>query len=122
MGELSDAQFEMRGVRKAFGATVALDAVNLAVRAGEVCALVGQNGAGKSTLMSVLSGATRPDAGTMTLKGEPYAPAARADAGVPAAMFIRSCRRRISASENIALGMEPAAAGALGSGFIDRAR
>ena len=47
----------MRGVRKAFGATVALDGVDLAVRAGEVCALVGQNGAGKSTLMSILAGA-----------------------------------------------------------------
>ena len=40
-------RFEMRGVRKAFGSTVALDGVDLAVRAGEVCALVGQNGAGQ---------------------------------------------------------------------------
>ena len=64
-----DTQFEMRGVRKAFGGTVALDGVDLAVRGGEVCALVGQNGAGKSTLMSILAGATAPDAGSMTLNG-----------------------------------------------------
>ena len=42
-------RFVMTGVRKAFGATVALDGVDLAVRAGEVCALVGQTGAGKHT-------------------------------------------------------------------------
>ena len=69
-----NAQFEMRGVRKAFGGTVALDGVDLAVRGGEVCALVGQNGAGKSTLMSILAGATAPDAGSMTLNGAAYSP------------------------------------------------
>src|SRR3954471_19912553 len=68
------AVFVMRGVHKAFGATPALTNVDLAVRAGEVCALVGQNGAGKSTLMAILAGALRPDAGAMTLDGEPYAP------------------------------------------------
>ena len=67
-------RFDMRGVRKTFGATVALAGVNFAVRAGEVCALVGQNGAGKSTLMGILSGAIRPDAGEMRLDGAPYMP------------------------------------------------
>ena len=65
---------EMRGVTKAFAATVALGGVDLAVAPGEVVALVGQNGAGKSTLMAILAGALAPDAGTMTLAGEPYAP------------------------------------------------
>ena len=67
-------RFEMRGVGKAFGATVALDAVDFAARSGEVCALVGQNGAGKSTLMAILSGAIRPDQGALWLDGAPYAP------------------------------------------------
>jgi putative multiple sugar transport system ATP-binding protein len=46
----------MRSIRKTFPGVVALNQVNLRVRAGEIHALVGENGAGKSTLMKVLSG------------------------------------------------------------------
>ena len=56
-------RLEMSGIAKHFGATVALDAVDLRVDSGQVLALVGENGAGKSTLMKILSGAVRPDAG-----------------------------------------------------------
>jgi ribose transport system ATP-binding protein len=124
MEERRNAQFEMRGVRKAFGATVALDDVNLAVGAGEVCALVGQNGAGKSTLMSILSGATRPDGGAMTLDGEAYAPDSPRDArraGVAMIYQELSLAPHLSVMDNIALGLEPAAPGALGRlGVVDR--
>jgi putative multiple sugar transport system ATP-binding protein len=47
---------EMRSITKTFPGVVALDNVNLAVRQGDIHALVGENGAGKSTLMKVLSG------------------------------------------------------------------
>lgn len=113
-------RFEMSGVRKTFGATIALDEVDLAVRSGEVCALVGQNGAGKSTLMAILAGATRPDAGRMTLDGRPYSPKDPLEArraGVAMIYQELSLAPHLSVMENIALGIEPSH-----FGLIDRAR
>ena len=118
------AQFEMRGVRKAFGGTVALDGVDLAVRGGEVCALVGQNGAGKSTLMSILAGAAAPDAGSMTLNGAPYAPRDPREArkaGVGMIYQELSLAPHMSVMDNIALGVEPVRPGPLGAlGIVHR--
>jgi simple sugar transport system ATP-binding protein len=57
------------GLSKAFGVTRALSDVSLSVYPGEVRALVGRNGAGKSTLVSVLTGMTVPDLGSIEFSG-----------------------------------------------------
>src|SRR4029453_15194079 len=61
---------ELRGITKRFPGVVANSNVNLAVRRGEVHALVGENGAGKSTLMKTLYGMHQPDAGEILVNGE----------------------------------------------------
>jgi ribose transport system ATP-binding protein len=102
----------MVGIRKRFGATFALDGVDLEVRAGEVLGIVGENGAGKSTLMKVLSGAHLPDDGRMWLDGAPYSPAHPLDArraGVSMIYQELSLARHLTVMENIVLGVEPLA-------------
>ncbi|WP_306569393.1 sugar ABC transporter ATP-binding protein [Faecalispora jeddahensis] len=61
----------MEGIKKSFGGVKALSGVSLAVRPGEIHALVGENGAGKSTLMKILSGAYQKDEGTIEIDGVP---------------------------------------------------
>ncbi|MGA2925563.1 MAG: ATP-binding cassette domain-containing protein [Solirubrobacteraceae bacterium] len=63
------------GLVKRFGATCALDAVDLVVEEGEVRGLLGPNGAGKTTLLRVLFGLVRPDAGELELFGQAVATA-----------------------------------------------
>ena len=57
----TDLLLEATGVAKTYGAVVALRSASLAVRPGEVHALMGANGAGKSTIVKILTGAVRPD-------------------------------------------------------------
>ena len=113
-------RFEMRGIRKAFGATVALDGVDLSVAEGEICGLIGQNGAGKSTLMSILSGALQPDAGELRIDGRPFVPQTPHDArraGVAMIYQELSLAPHLSVMENILMGAEPTR-----YGFLDRPR
>jgi ribose transport system ATP-binding protein len=117
-------RLEMIGVRKRFGATVALDGVDFAVEPGSVHALVGENGAGKSTLMKCLAGAHAADEGSLRLDGSRYAPRNPMDArraGVAMIYQELSLCPHLSVEENILLGMEPARAGLLRRGSI-RAR
>ena len=67
------------GVGKRYGPTVALQDVSLTVHPGESHALVGRNGAGKSTLVSILTGLSRTDTGSVSFGGEPAPPLSKQD-------------------------------------------
>ncbi len=105
---------------KRYPGVLALDGVSIDVHGGEVHAVAGENGAGKSTLMKVLSGATRPDAGTLRVDGRPVRFATPHDAHAVGIRMIHqelSLVPELSVAENIFLGAEPNR-----RGVVDRAR
>ncbi len=65
----TDLLLDATDVSKTYGAVVALKSASLAVRPGEVHALMGANGAGKSTLVKILTGAVHPDTGRIVIRG-----------------------------------------------------
>jgi ABC-2 type transport system ATP-binding protein len=66
---MSELAISVRGLRKAYGDTVAVAQVDLDVHRGEVFALLGPNGAGKTTTVEILEGYRRRDAGDVTVLG-----------------------------------------------------
>ncbi|MCW2880394.1 MAG: lantibiotic transport ATP-binding protein [Sphaerisporangium sp.] len=60
------------GLRKRYGATLALDGMSFTVRPGVVTGFMGPNGAGKSTTMRVILGLDAVDEGTALIEGKPY--------------------------------------------------
>ena len=97
------------GVVKHFPGAKALDGVDFDVLPGEVHCLLGQNGAGKSTLIKVLSGAHRPDAGTITWQGEEVSfatPISALRAGIATIYQELDVIESLSVADNILLGHE----------------
>jgi hypothetical protein len=73
----------LRNVKKSYGATLALDGLDLEIGRGELLAVLGPNGAGKSTAIALLLGLEEPDSGDVLLFGEsPRSLAARRQTGV----------------------------------------
>ena len=62
-------EIKVQGISKRFGATLALDNIDLSFQSGEIHTLVGENGAGKSTLGKIISGVYLPDSGTISIDG-----------------------------------------------------
>lgn len=101
---------EMSNISKAFGGSIALKGVSLALLPGSVHALMGENGAGKSTLMKILAGVHRPDAGEIRKNGKPVAfarPKDALDAGISTVFQELSLLPNLTIAENMFLGREP---------------
>jgi simple sugar transport system ATP-binding protein len=100
----------LAGITKRFGALVANDAIDLAVRRGEIVALLGENGAGKTTLMNILFGHYVADAGEIEVFGQsllPGNPRAALAAGIGMVHQHFTLADNLTVLDNIVLGTEP---------------
>jgi inositol transport system ATP-binding protein len=100
----------MRGISKRFPGVQALDNVDLEVAPGEIHALLGENGAGKSTLLKILSGAQKPDAGTIDFAGGEISLASPHDAqklGIVTIYQEFTLAPNMTIAENVFIGREP---------------
>lgn len=67
---MAEALIELKGVSKAFGKNVVLDAVDLTIYRGEALAIIGPSGTGKSTILRLIAGLTAPDSGEIYVQGQ----------------------------------------------------
>ncbi len=104
------ALLDARGVAKRFGAVVALRDASLLVAPGQVVALMGANGAGKSTFVKILTGALRPDAGHVRIRGRDStvaSPAGARRSGLVPVYQEPSLIPDLSVADNLRLGDTP---------------
>ncbi|MFD4878722.1 ABC transporter ATP-binding protein [Streptomyces sp. NPDC058420] len=99
------ATVEFRGLRREFGATVALDGLDLTVRPGEFLALLGPSGCGKTTALRMLAGFEHPTSGEVLVDGKDVTdvPAHRRDAGMVFQSY--SLFPHLNALDNVAFGL-----------------
>jgi len=113
---MSEYMLQMSAISKSFGDVLANDGIDLAVRKGEVRAIVGENGAGKSTLMKILNGLYPPDSGEIFIDGESVTiatPGAAARLGIGMVYQHFMLVPTLSVVENMILGVEPGRFGLL---------
>jgi ABC-type sugar transport system ATPase subunit len=99
------AGIRIRGLRKRYGNTRALDGLDLDLRPGEVLGIAGPNGAGKSTLVRILAGEEAADEGELLLNGGKWS---RDDAAATVAVVHQEPKLfpNLSVAENLMVGRE----------------
>jgi ribose transport system ATP-binding protein len=98
---------QVRGVKKYFGPTRALDGVSFSARTGEIHAIVGGNGCGKSTLAKVISGILPVDSGSVSILGEaPSTPAESRALGISTVYQEVLVADESSVADNIFMGAD----------------
>ncbi len=110
----ADPILETQGLTKRFGGFVALDKVELQIRAGEFHAVIGPNGAGKTTLFNLLTGDLTPSEGRIIWLGRDMsrlAPHLRVHLGIGRSYQITNLFPNLTVLENVRLAVQAGAAG-----------
>jgi ABC-type Fe3+/spermidine/putrescine transport system ATPase subunit len=97
---------ELRGVCKAFGTTLALDAVDLRIAPGELMTLLGPSGSGKTTLLNLVAGFETPNAGAVMLRGRDVARMTPAERGVGMVFQDYALFPHMTVAENVGYGLK----------------
>jgi len=99
------AAITLESLSKRFGATIALDAVSLAIRPGELFFLLGPSGCGKTTLLRILAGLETADAGRILFDGRDIAEQPPHRRGAPMVFQNYALWPHLSVAENVAFGL-----------------
>ncbi|MEU4803660.1 ATP-binding cassette domain-containing protein [Actinosynnema sp. NPDC023587] len=121
---MAEPLLEARDLVKHYGGVEALRGASFSAYAGEVVSLIGDNGAGKSTLVKCLSGAERPDGGTIAFDGRPITlptPTAARGLGIETVYQDLAVAPDLDPAANLYLGRELRRPGLLGRlGVLDK--
>jgi len=104
---LANPLLEVRGLNVSYGDAQALWNIDLDVREGEVCSVIGSNGAGKSTILKTVCGLMAPNSGTVAFEDTPVGgkgPSAMVDLGVALVPEGRGIFPSLTVKENLELG------------------
>jgi len=115
---MSEPLLKVRNLIKRYGRVTALDSADFDLEQGEILGVIGDNGAGKSTLIKAISGAVKPDSGTIELEGEPVnfnSPMEAKRAGIETVYQNLALSPSLSIADNLFMGREVRKAGVLGT-------